>query len=207
MEGRQLGRGRLQPEQGLLGAGLRVHEDAGDKVGEDPHPCTGPTSIPAAVTASESCSAVKRRGTGSLSPQRPAGSASARCASVKCPASALVRTALPRPAASRLRARGAGLAGEADAFGRAVDVLQHAVEEHDVEAVALDDVEQVVDVALTPRTRSATPASAARSLQREQRVRARVHHVTTCPRRATGTAKWPLPPPVSRTSSLSCRWP
>ena len=50
------------------------------------------------------------------------------------------------------QAEGAGRAqrvdGVADALGRVVDVLQHAVAEHGVVAAALDDVEQAVGVAL-----------------------------------------------------------
>lgn len=112
-------------------------------------PCTAPTSRPVADTSSVSWSAVKRRGTGSPSPQRPAGSVRAWRASLKWPARARARTAPPRPAASRLVAGQAQrVDGVADALGRVVDVLQHAVAEHGVVATALDDVEQAVGVAL-----------------------------------------------------------
>ncbi len=89
------------------------------------------------------------------------------------------------------------------ALGGLVDVLQDAVAEHRVEAVALDDVEQAEDVALDSRTRSATPASAARRSSAKSALGLGSTTVTRWPSLAAGTAKLPVPPPVSRTSRAS----
>ncbi len=62
----------------------------------------------------------------------------------------------------------------ADALGRVLDVLEHAVTEHDVEAVALDDVEQAVRVALDAPDAVGDAGLGGPALQREQRVGAGV---------------------------------
>ena len=119
---------------------------------------------------------MKRRGTGSPSPQRPSGSSSACRASLKCPARARASTAPPSPAASRLRTPSGRSAATAlrDALGGVVHVLQDAVAEHDVVAAALDHVEEAVGVALDAPHPVGDPGLGGAALQREQRVRAGV---------------------------------
>jgi hypothetical protein len=113
-------------------------------------PCTAPTVRPVSWTSAVSWSAENRRGTGSPSPQRPAGSVRAWRASLKWPARARARTAPPQARGEQAEGAGRtqGLDGVAHALGGVVDVLQDAVAEHGVVAAALDDVEQAVGVAL-----------------------------------------------------------
>ncbi|CAM5707314.1 hypothetical protein SCALM49S_02078 [Streptomyces californicus] len=158
-------------------ARLRLHQDARHQVGEDPDAVArAAISRPASETRPESCSAVKRRGTGSPSPNRPAGSVSAWRASVKRPAKRAGQDGSAETGGQQAeRARGAQrLDRVAHALGGLVDVLQDAVAAHGVETAAVDDVEQAEDVALDAPDPVGHPGLGRAALQCEERVGARV---------------------------------
>ena len=164
-------------------------------------PWISSTCRPPAAISSSADSAVKRRRSGSRAPARPSGSVSSAPAMSRWPPTARESTAATRLATSTL-ATPPGRSAAARAFTTVTGSSTTSSRLWQRTRSALSDATSPASASPSPwtaRTRSATPASAARRVSAASASGLASTTVTSCPACASGTANPPVPPPTSTT--------